>query len=120
MKSAWKIIEDQFPWIQSYGCAAHGLNLVIIDVFAHNDDEIRIKINFGCSQLEWFPSVKYLGVILKTKLLLRQDIENNFLSSKSMKLFPLVKKFIAVPLKEKITRYRSYIRPILTYACSAL
>jgi hypothetical protein len=81
--------------------------------------QTRIKINFGGSQLEWLPSVKYLGVILDTKLLMRQNIENNI--SKARKacsiLFPLMKKFSAVPLKEKITLYRSYIRPILTYAC---
>jgi hypothetical protein len=79
----------------------------------------QLKINFNGTSLDWQPCVKYLGVILDSKLLMRQNIENNI--SKARKatgiLFPLMKKFSSVPQREKINIYRSYIRPILTYAC---
>jgi hypothetical protein len=34
MQSAWKVIEKRYPWIQAYGCAAHGMNLVIKDILS--------------------------------------------------------------------------------------
>jgi hypothetical protein len=77
------------------------------------------KITFGNNILEWQPVVKYLGVSLDSKLLMRQNIESNI--SKAQKatavLYPLLKRNSPVPTDSKITLYRSYIRPILTYAC---
>lgn len=32
MQAAWKIIENRYPTITAYGCAAHGMNLVIKDI----------------------------------------------------------------------------------------
>jgi exonuclease III len=77
------------------------------------------KISFSGRTLEWSPSVKYLGVVLDSKLLLNKNIENNVAKAgRAMKiLFPLLKKNSCLPLKPKLTLYRSYIRPILTYAC---
>jgi hypothetical protein len=79
----------------------------------------RLKINFNGKLLEWLPSVKYLGVILDSKLLMRQNIENNVCKARKASgiLFPLLKKFNSIPFREKINIYRSYLRPILTYAC---
>jgi hypothetical protein len=77
------------------------------------------KISYNGKFLEWLPWVKYLGVILDSKLLLSKNIENNVAKAgKAMKiLFPLLKKNSCLPLKPKLTLYRSCIRPILTYAC---
>jgi hypothetical protein len=77
------------------------------------------RISFNGKFLEWLPWVKYLGVILDSKLLLSKNIENNVAKAgRAMKiLFPLLKKNSCLPLKPKLTLYRSYIRPILTYAC---
>ena len=77
------------------------------------------KITFGGKTLEWLPTVKYLGVILDQKLLMRQNIENNIVKARKATgiLYPLLKKFSSVSRQSKITLYRSYIRPILTYAC---
>jgi Protein of unknown function (DUF 659) len=32
MKAVWKIIEERYPTIAAYGCAAHGVNLLIKDI----------------------------------------------------------------------------------------
>ena len=32
MKKAWRLIKKKYPTIISYGCAAHGLNLIFCDV----------------------------------------------------------------------------------------
>jgi hypothetical protein len=77
------------------------------------------KINFNGSALEWLNVVKYLGVLLDTKLLMKQNVENNIKKAQKATgvFYSLMKKNSALPLKSKITLYRSYIRPILTYAC---
>jgi hypothetical protein len=77
------------------------------------------KITFNGKTLEWLPSVKYLGVILDSKLLMKQNIENNVTKARIATgiLYPLLKKNSTVPLHSKFTLCRSYIWPILTYAC---
>jgi hypothetical protein len=82
-------------------------------------EEENNKITFDGKTLNWAPSVKYLGVVLDSKLLLSKNIDNNVAKAgKAMSvLFPLLKKNSCLPLKSKLTLYRSYIRPILTYAC---
>lgn len=79
----------------------------------------RNKISFKNSTLDWLPTVKYLGVVLDSKLLMKENIERNIANARKASgvLFPLLKKNSTVPLSSKITLYRSYIRPILTYAC---
>ena len=32
MKKAWRLIEENYPTIICYGCAAHGLNLIFCDM----------------------------------------------------------------------------------------
>jgi hypothetical protein len=53
---------------------------------------------------------------------MKQNIENNI--SKAQKgtnfLYSILKKNFSVLLDSKITLYRSYIHPILTYACPVL
>lgn len=41
MKAAWKLVEDRYPHISTYGCLAHGLNLLLQDVLKIDDiDEV--------------------------------------------------------------------------------
>ena len=83
--------------------------------------QILNKIRFNSVSLEWQPTVKYLGVVLDSKLLMRQNIENNIVKARKASgiLYPLLKKYSSINTREKLTLYRSYIRPILTYACPA-
>jgi len=81
-----------------------------------------IKIKFDGEPLEWKDSVKYLGVILDTKLLFKQNVEYNIQKARKAVgiLYSLLKRSSHVRIEEKITLYRSYIRPILTYACPTM
>lgn len=79
------------------------------------------KIGFCNTELEWKNEVKYLGMILDSKLLMRKNIDYNITKAKKAMstLYCLLKRFSPVQKQEKITIVRSYIRPILTYACPA-
>lgn len=82
-------------------------------------DKSKEKINFNNCELDWNPAVKYLGVWLDQKLLYRVNIEKFIKKSKKniAILYPLLKKRKSLSFHSKLTLYRSYIRPALTYAC---
>jgi hypothetical protein len=60
-------------------------------------------IKFNGDSLQWLPIVKYLGVILDPKLLMKQNIENNITKARKATgvLYPLLKKNSSVPVKIK-------------------
>lgn len=72
---------------------------------------------FKC--LEWKENVKYLGVILDSKLTFKDNVNYNVAKAGKAvaMLYPLLKKHSGVSQLSKTTLYRSYIRPIMTYAC---
>ena len=70
---------------------------------------------FDGNSFQWKESVKYLGVTLDQKLNFKSHISK---SNKAISaLYCLLKKNSPASFESKITIYRSYIRPILTYAC---
>lgn len=77
------------------------------------------QILFDGKLLKWQDTAKYLGVIFDSKMTLKANVENNIKKAKKgiSILFCLLRKNSHLEQKSKITLYRSYIRPILTYAC---
>lgn len=77
----------------------------------------KIKVNDNA--LDWQNEVKYLGVILDSKLTLSANIKHNILKAKKAisTLYCLLKRSSRVDQKLKISMYKAYIRPILCYAC---
>ena len=77
------------------------------------------RISVDEYKLYWKYSVKYLGVTLGEKLTFKANIaENNLKARKAMaSVYCLLKKTSPLSLTCKLTLYRSYIRPIMTYAC---
>jgi hypothetical protein len=77
------------------------------------------KINFDGANLEWKNTLRYLGIWFDPKLTFCSNTDKNVAKAKKAMaiLYPLLKKNSGVNRHSKITLYRSYIRPILTYAC---
>jgi hypothetical protein len=76
------------------------------------------KISFGGRLLEWKDYVKYLGVTLDSKLTFKAHIAESLLKARKAmsSLYCLLKRTSTLSESNKITLYRSYIRPIMTYA----
>lgn len=92
-------------------------------LFSHSTimqrEKQKFKIKHNNNELQWKTAVKYLGVMMDQKLLYRSNID--YLINKAKKniavLYPLLKKRSKLNFHSKLTIYRSYIRPIITYAC---
>jgi hypothetical protein len=74
---------------------------------------------FDGETFEWKDSVKYLGVILDQSLSFQPHILNSLKKSNKAisTLYCILKKNSSASFRSKLTLYKSYIRPIFTYAC---
>lgn len=67
-------------------------------------------------------SIKYLGIILDKRLTFKKQI----LSAKAMataaiaKIYPLINNHSTLPIQTKTLLYKSFVRPILTYAAPVI
>lgn len=83
--------------------------------------QVHNKIKFNGSELDWRDNVKYLGVLLDQKLLFAKNISANVSKAKKAMatLYCLLRKNSSLDKHSKLTLYRAYIRPTMTYACQA-
>ena len=69
--------------------------------------------------IPWESKVKYLGVVLDSKLSFRPHITyvRNKATYVMNRLYPLICKRSKMSLRNKLTLYKTCIRPVMTYAC---
>lgn len=80
------------------------------------------KIKFNGATLKWEEAVRYLGVWLDPKLSFATHVSKSLEKARKAVsvLYCLLKKNNRVSVQSKLTIYRSYIRPIFTYACPVI
>jgi Reverse transcriptase (RNA-dependent DNA polymerase)/Endonuclease-reverse transcriptase len=79
-------------------------------------------ISFNNEFFTWKDSVKYLGVILDKKLIYSHHIDTSIQKASSIcfgSFYCLLRRKSPVSIDSKLRIYKSYIRPVLTYACPA-
>ena len=74
---------------------------------------------FNNIQFNWSDPIKYLGIHLDSRLCFKNHIENSISKTNQAirVLYCLLKKNNSSSINSKLTLYKSYIRPLLTYAC---
>jgi hypothetical protein len=78
------------------------------------------SINFNGEQFSFKDSVKYLGVVLDRKLTFKHHIDSLISKASAVtysSLYCLLSRNSSASVDSKIRIYKSFIRPILTYAC---
>lgn len=67
--------------------------------------------------IRWSPCVKYLGIYLDSKLLLRTHIENTSKKARIIlgSIYPLLHRNSTLTIRNKLRIYKALIRPILAY-----
>lgn len=79
---------------------------------------IHLRPEINGALLEWKNVVRYLGVELDSGLNLRNHIDNSIFKANGVikSLFCIFKKNSSASIQTKLLIYKTYIRPILTYA----
>ena len=78
-------------------------------------------IKFNSLEFRWKSQVKYLGVMLDTKLTYKSHVDWILRKAKSVafsQLYCLLKRDSGVTLDSKIRIYKAIIRPVVSYGCS--
>lgn len=78
------------------------------------------SIVFNSQSFSWNESAKYLGVILDRKLTFKHHIESMIKKASAASfssLYCLINRKSPASVDSKVRIYKSFIRPILTYAC---
>ena len=92
-------------------------------VFTHSTimkkEQLKHQISFNNSTLIWNKKVKYLGILLDNKVLFKENVLSSIkkTNKRIALIYCLLKKNSPLNIHSKLTLYRSYLRPILTYAC---
>jgi hypothetical protein len=76
------------------------------------------KLSIQGHQIPWSTSVKYLGVTLDRNLTFRQHMQKTVTKATRTRgmLYPILNRKSPIPLKVKLQIYKTYIKPIITYA----
>lgn len=87
-------------------------------IFTRRRPIVNSNILINNKSVEWSSSVKYLGVILDTRLTFTKHIDTQCHKAIGIlvKFFPLLNKNSNLNVKNKLLLYKSVIRPVLTYA----
>jgi endonuclease/exonuclease/phosphatase family metal-dependent hydrolase len=78
-------------------------------------------IKFNSLEFRWKSQVKYLGIILDTKLTYKSHVDWILRKAKSVafsQLYCLLKRNSGVTVDSKLRIYKSIIRPVVSYGCS--
>ena len=76
------------------------------------------QLQFQHTSIPWNPHVSYLGLVLDSKLLFTKHLHSviHKTTGTFLKLFPLLARSSTLSPCNKLTLYKSLIRPVLTYA----
>lgn len=87
-------------------------------IFTKRHPSINKNMIVNNKTIDWSDSVKYLGVLLDSRLTFTKHIDTqcNKAIGILVKLFPLLNRKSNLNIKNKLLLYKSIIRPVLTYA----
>jgi Reverse transcriptase (RNA-dependent DNA polymerase)/Endonuclease-reverse transcriptase len=73
------------------------------------------------SKIPWLPEVKYLGLILDSKLNWSKHIKHitNKCNNAICLLYPIINRKSKLTSKNKLLLYKTILRPLITYGCAA-
>lgn len=101
------------PWLHNWKIS---INHAIL--FSNKSTFYTKRIVIKNRQLEWISSIKYLGVTIDNKLTFNKHIQSTLSKANIVKftLFPIINPSNSLAINTKIFIYKTYIRPIITYA----
>jgi hypothetical protein len=89
-------------------------------LFTKRRPATRIPLQFQHTAIPWSPHIRYLGIVLESKLLFTKHLHSviHKATGTFIKVFPLLARDSTLFIPNKLTLYKLLIRPILTYAAT--
>jgi len=117
IKRLQKQIDTVQPWFDDWKITINACKTSTI-LFSNKSPRNIQQIKIKNTPIKWSPSIKYLGVTIDKNLTFAKHIKNVTIKANNAKhlLFPLLSSTSNLKLSLKTYLYKSYIRPILTYA----
>jgi hypothetical protein len=88
------------------------------NLFSKRRPMIPRSLHFQNSAIPWTTSVKYLGLLIDSKLLFTKHLQATLHKATGIfhKIFPLLACDSALSVPNKLLLFKSLLRPIITYA----
>jgi hypothetical protein len=105
------------PWFDEWNITINPLKTSAI-IFTNKPKSVSNKLKIKNNTINWSPSIKYLGVHLDNKLTFSKHIDyisKNFKMARYL-LYPIISHNSPLSLSNKTFVYKTYLRPIITYA----
>ncbi|CAI6374197.1 unnamed protein product [Macrosiphum euphorbiae] len=110
-------IDLSIEWFHQWKISINPLKTSAI-MFSNKQTRAGDCVKFGDTPIKWSNNIKYLGVTIDKKLSFSTHVKNIITKAKGAKhsLFPLINKRSPLSTISKLHIFKTYIRPILTYA----
>jgi len=121
---AIKILRSQIyvaiEWLRQWKIAINPTKTTAI-MFSNKQIQAGEYIKFGDAPIKWKTKVRYLGVTIDKNLNFKFHVKNIISKAKFAKysLFPFINVHSLLTINLKLFIFKTYIRPIITYAGSA-
>jgi hypothetical protein len=117
-------LQDQIdliqPWFEQWRISINPSKTSAI-FFSNRCIKYAPKLQILGTQINWSPSIKYLGVIIDRNLNFSAHVNYAVNRTKAVGhlLFPMINSKSPLSIQTKLYIFKSYMRPILTYASPA-
>lgn len=78
-----------------------------------------MKLQISDSTIDWSLKAKYLGITIDRRLSFKDQVRHTIQKAKQAALYPVLFQNSPIPMGNRISIFRIYIRPLLTYAIPA-
>lgn len=105
------------PWFQHWKISINA-NKTLAILFSNKSSSNTPKIKINNQEINWSPSIKYLGINIDKKLNFTKQtnfVVNRARAAKNI-LYPVINHLSPIPLRMRLYIYYAYIRPILLNA----
>jgi len=108
------------PWLDQWRISVNPSKTTAI-IFSNKRPQHNPKLNIRNVPINWSNSIKYLGIHIDNRLNFAKHVKQTLNKARATRflLFPMLSNKNPLSLATKIYIYKTYIRPIITYACPA-
>lgn len=113
-------VDKAVKWMNTWKLKLNVMKTVTV-LFGPKNKNPKRTVNISQQQIPWSNQARYLGVIFDKKLTFCEHANQTIKKAKRTRamLYPVLNKSSPIPMQNRITIYKMYIKPTLLYAIPA-